>query len=418
MENGKWKMNPSSREGTVNRRDFLQQSLSAAAIHSISDSPQRIERILREYDAQGIHRTGTAVDRKSADWLAAQVRSCGATPVLESFAHNRVDPQAAFVEIAGRRIEGLPVFDGAFTDPAGVRGKLGPVGSDAGIGLAEAPPNAEYSPPYDKLRRESKHRAIIVVTRGGKPGLAPINGGKFLAPFGPPVLQVSSEEGNWLSEQAGKGAEAGLVAHVKRTRVQAINVTAKIAGRDPELAPVVAITPRSGWWQCASERGGGLICWLEAMRALAAPKPTRDCYFLASTGHELGHLGLEDFIHRRPALVKAALAWIHFGANIGLPGDAGHRLQASSDELEKIAVEALDRAPAKVSEKMARGTVPFGEAGNIHRGGGRYVSLLGTGNRWFHHPGDRWPEAVDVKAIARCAEAMAQVALTLANAAA
>ncbi len=399
----------------MNRRDFLQQSLSAAAIHSISDSPQHIERILREYDAQGIHRTGTSVDRKSAYWLAAQVRLCGARAVLESFAHSRVDPQVAFVEINGRRIEGLPAFDGAFTEVAGVRGKLGPAGSDAEIGLGEAPPNAEYSPPYDKMRRESKQRAIIVVTRGGKPGLTPVNGGKFLAPFGPPVLQVSSEEGNWLTDQAGKGAEARLVAHVKRSRVQAINVTAKIGGRDPKLAPVVAITPRSGWWQCTGERGGGLICWLEVMRVLAASKPARDCYFLASTGHELGHLGLEDFIHRRQELVKSAHAWIHLGANIGLPGDAGHRLQASADELERIAIEALNRASVRISEKTPRGTVPFGEAGNIHRGGGRYVSLLGTGNPWFHHPGDRWPDAVDGNAIARCAEAMVQVALMLAK---
>jgi hypothetical protein len=69
----------------------------------------------------------------------------------------------------------------------------------------------------------------------------------------------------------------------------------------------------------------------------------------------------------------------------------------------------------KITEKMPRGTVPFGEAGNIHRGGGRYLSLLGTGNPWFHHPGDRWPAAADAKAIARCAEAMSQVALTLAD---
>ena len=399
----------------MNRRDFLQQSLSAAAILSISDPPQRIERILREYDAQGIHRTGTDVDRKSAAWLAEQVRLCGVKPTLESFAHNRIDPLSAYVEIAGRRIEGLPVFDGAFTGAAGVRGRLGSAGNDAEIGLAEAPPNSEYSPAYDKLRRESKRRALLIITRGGKPGLTPINGGKFLAPFGPPALQISSEEGKWLSEQAGKGAEARLIAHVKRTRVQAINVTAKIEGADPKLPPVVVMTPRSGWWQCASERGGGLVCWLEAIRALAISKPARDCYFLASTGHEIGHLGLEDFIHRRPALVKAARAWIHFGANIGIPGDVGHRLQAADDELERIAVESLDRASLKLSEKMPRGTIPFGEAGNIHRGGGRYVSLLCPGNPWFHHPGDRWPEAVDAKSIARYAEAMVQVALALAK---
>ena len=42
----------------------------------------------------------------------------------------------------------------------------------------------------------------------------------------------------------------------------------------------------------ASERGGGLACWLEIMRAVRNGKPARDVLFVASSGHELGHLGL------------------------------------------------------------------------------------------------------------------------------
>ena len=62
---------------------------------------------------------------------------------------------------------------------------------------------------------------------------------------------------------------------------------------------------RSGWWGCASERGGGLACWLEIMRAMCAARPVRDTLFLASSGHELGHLGLDAFIQRRPRLAPA-----------------------------------------------------------------------------------------------------------------
>jgi hypothetical protein len=56
--------------------------------------------------------------------------------------------------------------------------------------------------------------------------------------------------------------------------------------------------------------------------------------------------------------------------------------------------------------------VPAGEARNIHVGGGRYASLLGSGP-YFHSLADRWPVAVDVPAIGRYAAAVADLALTL-----
>jgi hypothetical protein len=46
--------------------------------------------------------------------------------------------------------------------------------------------------------------------------------------------------------------------------------------------------------------------------------------------------------------------------------------------------------------------VPNGETKDIHRAGGRYVTLVGT-NRLFHLPQDRWPTAVEVPAIERVA---------------
>jgi hypothetical protein len=52
--------------------------------------------------------------------------------------------------------------------------------------------------------------------------------------------------------------------------------------------------------------------------------------------------------------------------------------------------------------------VPAGEARNIHVGGGRYVSLLGT-SPYFHSAADRFPDAVDVPAVARYAAAVGRL---------
>ncbi len=403
------------------RRGFLKQALAATGAMTLSargstatDLPQRVARIIREYDQQGIHRTGTKVDEQSARWLARQARQCGATPSLEPFTLSRVDPRACYLQIGGRRIEGLPIFDGGFTDAGGVRGRIGPLEGEAEIGLAEATPNAEYVPAYAKMRRETRHRAIVLVTRGARPGLSPINASHFNEPYGPPILQVSSEELEWLKAQAKNRAGATFVAQVARTPARAFNVTARIKGANVSLAPLVVMTPRSGWLQCTSERGGGLVCWLEMIRALTEAQLARDCLFVASSGHELGHLGLDHFLEQRRALVKDAHVWLHLGANIGAAIEPGMRLQTSSEEVEQLAVAAMKAESAKVDEVMPRGFVPLGEARNIQRGGGRYISAVGR-NGLFHHPADRWPEAVDVNAVAIYARAFVKLALGLAS---
>lgn len=407
------------------RRDFLLHSTAAtlatasclaqpALVASSDAATDRAANWIKQYDAHGIHRTGTAGDRQSADWLSAQAKALGARLQSESFTFDRIDPLDCYAELGGKRIAGLPLFDATFTDATGNIGRLGMFGSDAEIGLIELPPSAEYTPNYEQMRRASRHHSLIVLTKGARPGLCPINGAWFKTPFGAPTLQVSSEHSEWLKQQAQAGTTVKVVAQVKRTRTQAFNVVATINGRNSKLAPLVVMTPRSGWWHSTSERGGGLVCWLETMRALVAAKPARPAIFVASSGHELGHLGLETFIEHRPQLVKQAHIWIHYGANIGAIG-ATNRIQAADDELESLAVAALTQANIAINDKAQRGVVPFGEAGNIHRGGGRYLSLLCPGSPLFHHPEDRWPNAVDAAVVARYAETFARVVVKLAS---
>src|SRR5262249_10886458 len=161
-------------------------------------------------------------------------------------------------------------FDAAFTDAEGVRGRLGSVDGPGDIALTQAAPNAAEAGPLGAARRKGRHRAIVCVTRGGRPGLCPSNADAFPDSFGPPVVQVSSDDAALLDDCARRGADVQVVAHVARTAVEALNVTATIAGTDASRPPLVVMTPRSGWWTCASERGGGVVCWLELMRELRA----------------------------------------------------------------------------------------------------------------------------------------------------
>src|SRR5215831_15959746 len=376
---------------------------------------QRIGTVIRAYEEQGFHRTGTAVDQISGDWLANEVRQIGLEPMREEFSLSRVDPVEASLVVNGRKIEGLPFFDGAFTNSAGIAGPLGSLNSDATIGLAEIRPNGAEAGALGDARRQNRHQAIVVITRGARPGFCPSNADSFLRPFGPPLLQVSSTEAPLLANCTRQGSKVLLTAHVERVQTRAFNVITVVSGTNKSIAPLVVMTPRSGWWWCASERGGGLACWLEIVRTMHDARPTRDVLFVASSGHELGHLGLDAFIERRPGLVPAAKAWIHLGANIGAAHGPCNNLQASDDETESMMAEAMTKAGLRIDRRHPRGAVPRGEAENVHRRGGRYISIIGN-NDLFHNTSDRGADAVDLNVIEYFARALTMVTTSFANA--
>ena len=260
----------------------------------------------------------------------------------------------------------------------------------------------------------NRHRAIVCVTRGERPGLCPSNADSFLQPFGPPVLQVSSEHSSWLTEQSQSGADAQLTCDVKRTPAAAFNVVATIVGADATLPPLVVSTPRSGWYSCASERGGGIVCWLETMRTLHEHRPHRPVIFVAFSGHEVGSLGVHAFADRRRGILTMASGWIHFGANIGAATNARNQLAASDNEVEAIAARAVAASGLTLDRRLPRGTIPGGEAAVVHRAGGRYIAITG-GNALFHNPDDRGAQVVDPTVIAKLVTAFAAVATSVAD---
>ncbi len=399
----------------INRHAVFAQNESHLAPDALEE---RVAGVLQAYDAQGNHRTGTEVDNASARWLAHQARQAGVSASLEPFSFSRVDPQSCYLRIGEHRIDAVPLFDAGFTGPAGVEGKIGPLGTDADIALVESQA-AELGEPGTEERdevaeaRRSRHKAVVVLTRGVRPGLYLLNASDFRKPFGPPMLQVSGAQSEWLRERAAARAKATLVAHVKRTTLQAFNVTAKVAGSAPGLGPIVIMAPRSAWWQCVSEQGSRLVCWLEAIRVLAAGRPARDCLFVALTGHELGFLGIEPYINRRPDQIKRVHAWIFYGSDIGSPRQR-NRIHASDDALERWAVEAMEKEGLVVDTKVPHDAKARGEAGTIQRLGGRFFTVV-CGSDVYHSPFDRWPDAVDVSLLAQYAKAFAKGALKLAN---
>jgi hypothetical protein len=388
------------------------RAMSVDATRLLNDVERRAARWLQAWDGQGTHRTATAGDDAGADWLAAEARALGVDVAVEEFALDRLDPADAFLELSGERLAAVPAFDAPASGAAGVEGRLGPAGCDVDIAVAELSPRAVYSGEYRELRRAGRYRGLVILCAGDSPGLALLNAEEFRTPYGVPTVHVESEARDRLLAAAARRAPARLVADSRRTPARGRNIVVTLGTADAR-PPLVVMTPRSSWWQSVAERGGGIVCWLESLRALVATPPRRPVVFTANSGHELGHLGLDDFVLRRPGWDRppgdGGATWLHYGANIGAAGGA-LSLVSPDDALRDLAAHELNVAGRPADTVAPKTLVPSGETRDIHRAGGSYLTLVGT-NRWFHLPQDRWPLAVDVDAIARIARASARITL-------
>ena len=389
----------------MNRRHFnrLLAATSLAgfnhyAIAQSNDLQQRISTIIREYSAQGNHRTATQVDNLSGQWLADRITQLGVDATLQPFSIDQVNVISARLHWDGGVIEGVPAYDCNYTDGEGLQGSMGELNSGADIGVIMSAANGPISASIRTARNSGAHKAIVVVTTDSMPaqGTTVINADNFTDPFGPPVLHIPHYAWPELKQAVDAGASARVVAHCERVPSTAVNVEAKIEGSNSDLSPMVIMTPRSGWWRCASERGGGIALFLEMMRSISMSNPQRDVYFTANSGHELGHLGLHQFTHDNPGLVENAHMWIHLGANFAARG-AAIVLQYSSETNRALTHKHLSQYGIQAAIETPISERPRGEARNIYDGSGEFISLL-AGNPLFHHPDDTWPNSIDIPA--------------------
>lgn len=378
---------------------------------------ERIAGIISEYDQQGLHRTGTDADTRTANWLIDRFRIMGFDADLETFQLDRIDVKKACLVVGDKRVDGVPLFDCAeYTGEAGVTGRLGKLGDPkAEIGVWLTPPveHLKEARALEAGRAKAGHKAIVSITLTYNEGLFLLNAKDFKKPMGPPVLQISSVDCAWLSSELESAAEATVICYVEKVNTRSGNVGVRMKGKKPELPPLVVMTPRSGWWQCASERGGGIAAMLEIARSFSLRKPERDVIITANSGHELGHLGMDAFLTRQPGLINQAHAWIHLGANFAARDDT-FRLAVSDEPIRAQALACFEHFGLPPDEVIPVGREPFGEAKEVFRKGGRYVSIGGDSSL-FHSPEDRWPQAVDLEKTTAAVQALCRLVDQLAG---
>lgn len=364
----------------------------------------RVDALLASYDLQGEHRTGGPGDQRCAEWLVEELAGLGITARLEPVPAPSVEVERATVTVGGRVLRGTPQPHPGLESTV-VEGTLGPAGGSADIGVLEAP--QALSGAAIAAARQAGHRAVLVVTPTAIGGTVLHN----VEPYPPrgdvPVLQLPGGVGEAL--WATRRARVDL--QVRDVTLQAANVVADLPGDPdgPDRPPTTVLTPRSAWWTSTAERAGGIVGWLVAAARLRATPDRGPVRLLATTGHELDHLGLRHHLDRHPPTG----GWLHLGANLGATGTA-HLAFGSDDRWRDAGRRALQRALPETTA-ITPDTPPPGEARELRdHDGVWFVSLIGT-NPWFHLPSDRHPTSTDAEAVAALADAVADLAVHMAT---
>lgn len=360
--------------------------------------PAACSRVVQAYDSQGWHRTATDCDNASARWLASEMEARGVEATIETFPFERVDDSPCTVVGPGWEVSGYVLPDSNLEMPnTELKGTIKAAADPGGLALLRLDQHGR-SDVLEATRREP-WKAIIAAIEGTETGLTLLNSWHYDRPFGPPVIQVAAREWPRLEEARQAGSELSISCGGTRALTSALNVVARIPGRDRALPPVAVLTPRSGWWNCAGERGGGIAIWLEVAAEVIRAEMLRDTVFVSTTGHELGFMGICRYLEAHPADARAAAFWIHLGANIGAASSP--TVVRASDEPLLTLAQSADISIGAGSEWHVMQQPPGGEAQVVAGEGGSYISLVGKGFELFHSTEDRWPRGIDPAAIAR-----------------
>lgn len=352
-------------------------------------------RIVENYWALGDHRSGSLVERTTADWMAAMLGERGLEVTTETEAYER---WVAAAELTVSRHDGeretidcLALADGWTGDIE--TDEVDVVASDPQSGGF---PDVVRTPVDQAIALGGE--AAVLVTEHPNGSLVGIN----RAPESPggshPVVLAAGRD-----LQALRSGTVSLRMDARLEPGEIITVVARTpAGMSAPTPPLILTTPLTGWFGCAGERGTGLAVLL----ALVERFRHRNLLVVATGGHELSYLGAHRWVGIHPD--AEALAIVHVGASVAVIDPTGElvetRLAMTSLDERRTAPLAAALAPIGLEPQPATtGWIGEGEAWS--RLGAPMMSTTGAGID-FHTPEDTPARATSPQALARVATAM------------
>jgi hypothetical protein len=355
---------------------------------------------ITRYDSFGVHRYGSPGAAAALDWIAAELAAAGLAVTEHRFT---MDRQYAFergtLKVEGRPIDILPQWwmpeDRAsleLTAPIAPEGLL------------------RLSLPYDRgAYLNAGHRARLAEAFARKPAAVLLDIGHpsgelftynvdQAANFWPvPVLLVASRD--VLHLRPGATATVSVRGSYRRD-VEGRNIVARLdRGRGRWM---VVSTPVTSWFTSTCERGPGIAGFL-AMARLAREKFTgHDLVFVATSGHEIGHGGMEKFIQNGAPPPESTAAWAHFGSSLACRDPVVTAINSSVSLARPV-----DRAFAQIEGARLTGErAAIGELRDVYAAEYRHFFGMAGSHKYFHTPADN-ASAVDPALLVSMAKAFA-----------
>ncbi|QTC93318.1 hypothetical protein IFJ75_11410 [Brevundimonas goettingensis] len=367
-----------------------------------------IEADLNSYVGFGNKRAGGPGDMACGDWLAGEIEKAGYAVERQTF-------QAPFFEAtkAELTLEGstVPVYPQPIVTPTGPDGVTGPLvrvdvaghftGSLQGaIALVDLP-FARWSSALPRPVRgpidaafAAGAKAVVAITNGPTGKVIALNADGRQPMFPGPVALLAPDKAQPFLAAAFERKQARLVLDGQGGRRDAFNFVGRM---DRGKAKWIAVsTPRSGWFGCAAERGGGVAAWLDIARWAPAALADYNLALICNTGHEYEYLGAAEAMKQIAPPVEATRFWLHLGANVAardwrelpgvltpLPNVDAQRVLSISPELVPVA-QSVFAGQLGYESPVSSAVLSAGELDEVIKAG--YAPAAGVfGIHRYHH---------------------------------
>jgi hypothetical protein len=240
--------------------------------------------------------------------------------------------------------------------------------------------------------------AAILITTGPTKDAIALNVSTHKPPFDKPVAILAPKDAQPFLDAAVNGQMGSLIIDGQGGIRSAFNVIARLERGAPK--DLILSTPRSGWFDCAAERGSGLVVWLSLAQWLARSNHSVNLELLVTSGHEYEYLGGEHYLAQAPAPAKTKL-WTHIGASAAARDwlELGGKLSPlpSADSQRVLTATADIVGPVRTAFKgitgleatfVASRATAGGELVNVLDAGYKTMIGLYGGHRYFHTQDD------------------------------
>lgn len=386
--------------------------MSTSAIATDPLSGAALYADVQRYESFGLHRYGSPGADRALTWIAEELERAGLSVCSQRFSLGRqYDVETAALTVDGESRAVLPQW--------WIPEALAAFALTAPIAASDNGPApgafVRASLPFDRgAYLNDQHRAALEVAFARRPAAVLLTidhpSGEIFTynvdqkekPWPVPLILVAPKDRSLLdrAQQSGRPVTVAVQGAWRRD-VPGRNIVARLnRGQNRSRRRWLAVsTPVTSWFTSSCERGPGIAGFLAMARLATTRWPDTDLVFVATSGHEIGHGGMEHFLQAGAPPTEATLAWAHFGASLACfewrregtgwvtdrKVDTRQRLILSSQAMEATVARRFKDITATPLSGAHAG---LGELRDVAAAGyPRFFGMAGS-HTFFHTPAD------------------------------